>query len=293
MTGATGFIGTALTSRLSEAGGQVTRLPHEQLGEADAWRRAVDAADVVFHLAAQTSVRIAGDRPAQDLQSNVLPMLLLLESCRLGHRRPVVIFAGTATQFGLPYRMPVDESHADRPLTIYDLHKGFAEAYLRYYAEMGIVQGGTLRLPNVYGPGPTNATGDRSVLNRMIARAMAGEALAIHGDGRAVRDYVFVHDVARAFISAAQAAHELGGGDFVIGGGRGYTLAEAFAVVADRVALKTGRRVDVIGAPEGTPMHPIEARSYVADSSRFMAATGWEPETCLEEGIDLTIESRL
>jgi len=104
---------------------------HGDVRERATWEAFLADVDVVFHLAAQTSVYQADGDPAADLQANVLPMLHLMEVCRRQERPPAVVFAGTVTEAGLPDRLPVDEEHPDRPVTIYDLHKLMAESYLK------------------------------------------------------------------------------------------------------------------------------------------------------------------
>jgi nucleoside-diphosphate-sugar epimerase len=261
--------------------------------ERQTWDSLLPEADVVFHLAAQTSAYQANEDPSADFEANVRPMLHLLGACRRLRRRPVVVFAGTVTEAGLPDRLPVNESHPDRPITIYDLHKLMAESYLRHYTGEGIVCGVILRLANVYGPGPASSRADRGVLNGMIRRALRGEPLTIYGAGNHLRDYVFIEDVAQAFLRAACANETVNGRYFVIGTGEGHTVSEAIRLVADRVAARTGRQVPVTHVEPPTRLSPIEARNFVADPSRFRDATGWHPGHSLRDGIDRTIEAFL
>ncbi len=255
------------------------------------WTSLLDGNDIIFHLAAQTSVYVAQQDPLADLQANVSPLLHLLETCRLNSWRPIVIFAGTVTQVGLPDTIPVDESATDRPVTIYDLHKVAAEKYLEHYAREGIVRGATLRLANVYGPGPRSSSADRGVLNMMVRRALSGEAVTVYGDGRHIRDYVYVDDVADAFLVCAAEIEQTNGRYFVIGSGEGHTISEAMTMVCDRVALKTGGHAPLIHVEPPQSQSPIEARNFVADCSLFTKLTGWRPKVNLTEGIDRTIES--
>jgi nucleoside-diphosphate-sugar epimerase len=309
VTGGAGYVGSSVVRLLGDAGCRVVRLNRpDSVGPApqpppDAedmtgdirdrtvWDRALDGVDVVIHLAAQTSVGVANRDPPADLENNVLPLLYLLETCRRKGSRPAVVFASTATVVGLPTRLPVDEAHADRPVTIYDLHKWMAEGYLSYYTREGVVRGATLRLANVYGPGPRSRSADRGVLNAMVRRALDGKALTIYGMGEHLRDYVYIEDVARAFLAAATHIGRLDGEHFVVGSGQGHTVAEAVRTVADRVGSRTGRRVEVTHADPPMPLLPIERRDFVADITRFHRATGWSPGVGLVEGIDRTIDS--
>ena len=166
-----------------------------------------------------------------------------------------------------------------------------AENDLKAASALGTVCGATLRLSNVYGPGATGAKPDRDVLNRMIRAALRGEPLTVYGTGEYVRDYVFVEDVADAFLKAAAHGEEINGRHFVIGSGRGVTIRGAFELVAARVETLTGRRVPVVIANPATALSDIQKRNFVADTTRFSAATGWRPSWSLSDGIDCTIEA--
>jgi nucleoside-diphosphate-sugar epimerase len=257
------------------------------------WEEHLGGVDVVFHLAAQTSAYAANADLAADLAINVMPMVHLIETCRKQQWRPFVLFSATATEFGAPKHLPVTEETPDDPLTIYDLHKLMSERYLKHAVREGILHGAALRLANVYGPGPRSRGVDRGVLNLMVRRALKGEDLVVYGDGEFLRDYVFVEDVARAFLLAAKAAEHVDGRHFVIGTGEGTTLAAAVSLVAERVRVRTGVRARVLHRDPPAGLSPIEFRSFTADSSAFTRATGWRPSCSLQEGIDRTIAACL
>lgn len=307
VTGAGGFLGGRLVDRLSASDGRVLRVSRSPLPRLDAAtaalidvtgdvadRRVWDAitdADVIFHFAAQTSVATAEDNPDRDFSANVLPMRHLLSACRERGRHPIVIFAGTVTQSGLPSRLPVDEDAVDEPITVYDRHKLVAEDDLKAAASQGLVRGASLRLSNVYGPGARGRSIDRDVLNRMIKRALDRQPLTLYGSGEYVRDYVFVEDVVDAFLMAAAHAEQINGRHFVIASGRGISIRDAFALIASRVRRLTGDDVAVTSIEPPIALSAIERRHFVGDPSRFTAVTGWRPSCDLEEGIDRTIEA--
>jgi UDP-glucose 4-epimerase len=303
VTGGRGYLGRPLAEALVREGYEVTRLSRSpkdgraagndivgDVRDPEVVAPAVASAAVVFHLAAQTSAAIADQDPITDQAINVLPLLLILEECARAGHHPVVVFASTVTVCGVPAALPVNESHPDAPLTIYDLHKSFAESYLRYYVRRGVVAGGTLRLANVYGPGPASSAADRGILNAMIRKALSGETLTIYGDGRRVRDYVYRDDVVRALILAAAHGQAMNGQHYVIGSGEGHSIADAVSLAAARVLAKTGTRAPVVHAEPSRPESPIERRNFVADSSRFSELSGWKPMVKLVEGIDRTID---
>ena len=308
ITGGAGYLAASLAHDLLAAGRSVRRMhrPGKAAPEAPAGaaledfvgdvtrredvERAVRDVDVVFHLASQTSVYVAEADPEADVTANVLPMLYLLEACRALGTRPLVIFAGTVTQAGIPKALPVDESALDDPCTIYDVHKLVAERYLKHYSRSGFVRGATLRLANVYGPGPKSSRADRGVLNAMIKKALAGETLKLYGTGEYLRDYVYVEDAARAFALAGSSPEAVDGKHFVLGTGEGHTLAHAVRLVAELVAERIGRSVPVEHVPPPASLSPIETRNFVANPGALRAATGWAPRVSLRAGISRTID---
>jgi nucleoside-diphosphate-sugar epimerase len=309
ISGGAGYLAANLVALLKDIDCRITRL-HRQgsrpepvagkariidaggdLRDSGIWEKILPGVDIVFHFAAQTSTYAANEDPVADRLVNVLPMLHLLEACRRQGNRPTVCFASTVTIAGIPERLPVNESHTDHPLTIYDLHKLMAEQYLRWYAEQGFVRGVSLRLANVYGPGPRSSRADRGVLNQMIRRALAGEDLTVYGEGDQERDYVYVEDAARAFLAAALHSEALNGRYFVIGSGQGHTIAEAMNLVAARAAARTGKPVRVYHVEPPEDLSTIEQRHFVADTAQFHSATGWQPRYNLAQGIDLTLEA--
>lgn len=308
ISGGSGYLGTNLVSQLRDVSCQIVRLgrfrgktPREDLPwlkncvgdvrEREVWEKALSGIDFVFHFAAQTSVYVANQDPSADLQANVMPMLHLLEVCREKDWKPTVLFSGTVTQAGVPQQLPVDEAHPDLPITVYDTHKLMAETYLKLYTRLGVVRGAVLRLANVYGPGPKSSQPDRGILNQIVGKALRGESLHIYGEGQYQRDYIYVDDVSSAFVAAAANIDRINGQHFVIGSGQGHTILEAFELVTECVALKTGQQLPITSIDPPAKQSPIEMRNFVADTRRFTQATGWKPKVSLAEGIDRTIKA--
>jgi nucleoside-diphosphate-sugar epimerase len=308
VTGAAGFIGGRLVNRLAAEACRIIRVARTAPPSIDVplaaevidvvgdvcdratWDQVADA-HVVLHLAAQTSGAVAAGDAAADFHANVTPMRHLLAACRQRRVHPIIVFAGTVTEAGIPSRLPVTEDETDDPITTYDRHKLMAEDDLKAAASHGNVCGATLRLSNVYGPGVRGVRQDRDILNRMIAAAMQGQPLTVYGTGEYVRDYVFIEDVVDAFLMAAAHPDPINGRHFIVGSGRGVSIREAFELVAARVEARTGRRVPVITADPPGGLSDIERRHFVADPSHFSAATGWRAEWSLADGIDRTIEA--
>jgi UDP-glucose 4-epimerase len=307
ITGASGYLAANLIGMLKKIDCTIIRLSrtnnllaisstakivdiHGDIRTKEIWEQSLDNVDIVYHFAAQTSVYSAKDDPYADLQANVVPMLNLLETCKNKNLNPIILFSGTATEVGIIESLPIAETCKDLPITIYDMHKLMAENYLKYYCYKKIVRGATLRLANVYGPGPTSSDTGRGVLNMMIQKALDGKDLTVYGKGDCLRDYIYAEDVISAFLLTPIHIEQANGNYFVLGSGKGYTIAEAINLIADRAALKTKQQVKVKYIEPPPALSPIETRNFIADTKQFALATGWRACYSLTDGIDRTMD---
>lgn len=276
VTGAQGYIGTALAERLVRDGHAlrlVSRSAHAprfaaprdariecvaaDLRDPHAWPQLLAGADAVVHLSSRTDLRAAEADPQGDEDINIAPLRALVEAANGGKALPAVIFASTVTIAGPKPRLPVDESTPDEPCSVYDRHKLTCETMLREATARGILRTCTLRLSNVYGYGQASTNANRGILNVMISRAIAGEPLTIYGEGAYVRDFTHIDDVVEAFRLAIETPAICNGRSYVIATGRGLTLAQAYALIAETAADYTGRRAEVRSIAEPGDLHPI------------------------------------
>ncbi len=304
VTGAQGYIGSALARRLADAG-QTLRLlsrpsdaprtqaesgPNVEYVQADlrderAWSELLAGAGSIIHLSSRTDLRAAEADPTGDDNVNVEPVRALVRAAKRSGTRPRVVFASTVTIVGAAHDNPVDEKTPDRPCSVYDRHKLACETLLREAASGGVLRACSLRLSNVYGHGRTSVNANRGIINSMMKRAANGEALTIYGDGSYVRDFTHLNDVVEAFCATAVSDRVCDGSHYVIATGEGHTLAEAFNLVAQEAFAQTGRRVDIRHVPEPGDLQPIERRNFVGNSSLFRELTGWRPRFDLRAGI--------
>jgi nucleoside-diphosphate-sugar epimerase len=245
--------------------------------------------DIIFHLAAQTSAVQSDADPEADFKVNVAPVSSLIKTCRDMQACPVILFAGTVTECGMADHLPVNESTPDEPVTTYDRHKLVAEQLLEEADREGTLRAATLRLPNLYGPGPRSSRADRGILNLMVRRALNGNPVTVYGTGEYLRDYLFIEDAVRAFLVAAEQIDTVHGHHYVLGREDTLSIMDAFKTVAERVMKQTGARIDVVQVtpPDSLPL--IETRNFTADASRFKQQTGWRAVTDLNTGLDRTI----
>jgi len=308
VTGSAGFIGSSLVKALSrvdctliccsrnaqspETSNSVEAnvvILQRDIRNPSIWDDVLQGVDVVFHFAAQTSARFANEQPTADMDINVAPVVRFVETCQRKGIRPDMVFPGTVTEAGLTLTYPVDESVRDIPITVYDINKLCAENYLSYYANQLGGRAVTLRLANVYGPGPRSSQSDRGVLNMMVMRALKGKPLTVYGDGNYVRDYLFIDDAVKAFLLAGSRLNSTTGRHYVVGSGVGHTITEMIQTVRDLVTETAGKRVVLDHIAPSPDLSPIESRHFVADTARFRTDSGWIPQVSLEEGISRTI----
>ncbi|MEA2639424.1 MAG: UDP-glucose 4-epimerase [Chloroflexota bacterium] len=296
VTGGAGFIGSHLVDLLVAEGhdvavvdnlvtGKLRNLnPAARFHEIDIVNPALEdifreeSPDVVFHEAAQASVKASTDDPRYDAQVNVIGLLNVLEAC-VAARVKKVVFASSGATYGNPERLPMDEEHPQRPESPYGITKFMAEHYLRYYQLDRGLGFTALRYGNVYGP-RQDSLGEAGVVSIFIRQLLTEQVPVIHWDGEQVRDYVYVGDVARANLLAATAGD---GRCYCIGTGIGTSVNELYRVLCD----ETGVNV----SPRHGPRRAGDLRAARFETKLARAEIGWEPVTSLRDGIRATVEA--
>lgn len=275
VTGGTGYLGSALVASLTFNNSDCSvKILTEDIRSEYVWEENLKDIDIVFHLAAQTSVYKSNDNPRANLEINVTPIVNLLTYLNLSKKRPDIIFSSSATVVGMGDGVPV---------TIYDINKLAVENYLRYYSGQMGGRSVSLRISNLYGPGKDQNAPDRGVVKKMMACALLGKPITVYGDGSWIRDYIFISDVVEALLKSGENMDKLKGNSYSIGTGVGHSLKQ----MAEAIANRLNGKVDFVPIPEG--LSPIEFRSFIADSSDFKSLTGWQPKVSLAEGIDKTL----
>ena len=172
---------------------------------------------VVVHLAASAGVPRSVADPLADAQANIAGTVALLESCRrAGVRR--VVYASSAAIYGVPDRVPIREDAPTHPLSPYGLSKLTGEQYVLMYADLFGLDTCALRFFNVYGPGQRPDSSYSGVITLFTERLIQHRPLRIEGDGKQTKDFIHVHDIARAVGLAALAPGANGAYNIASGG---------------------------------------------------------------------------
>lgn len=243
------------------------------------------APEVVVHLAAQISVAQSVAFPMNDLRTNVMGTVNVLEAAhKTGVRR--VVFSSSAAVYGAPAELPVREVTPKAPMSPYGLSKLTGEEYVRMLcAGFGLTHA-VLRFGNVYGPLQV-PEGEAGVVAIFCHRALQGRRPVIHGDGLQTRDFVYVEDVADAVRMAAES--ERREGTWNVASGQPITVNELWDQIR-LAALAVGIQFDEGFAPQHGPERPGDIRHSYLDVTRIGADLGWAAETSLAAGLQKTLE---
>ena len=308
ITGASGYIGSALTQELEKYPLKIIRISRKQLTPKDgvedwvldlnkksSWIKIVNRSDIIFHLSGNTSIYDAEKDPKESLISTLFPIIQLINASKKLSRIPRVIFSSTATVYGLTEVLPVLETKRPSPITVYDLHKFFAEQQLLVASSSNIIDAISLRLANVYGPSPTESLSqDRGILSKITKKRFALKNLQIYGNGDYLRDYIYIDDVVNAFLHASVMDYDIllnkNQISLNVASGKGTPVKEVFELISREIEKITGIRGDIENVAWPEEVNEIEKRNYIGSIELIKSLTGWQPSVSLEEGIRLLVK---
>jgi UDP-glucose 4-epimerase len=297
ITGGAGFIGSHVADGYLASGHEVViiddlstghrrNLPEQarfyqaDLTDAGELERILSAErpDVINHHAAQKSVRISVEDPAEDARINVIGSLRLLElSRRQGVQKVIFISTGGAI-YGEAATIPTPEDYPAWPVSPYGIAKLSVEHYLYYYRDQFGLPYVVLRYANVYGP-RQDPHGEAGVVAIFVERLLADEHCLIYGDGGQTRDYVYAGDLVRANIAALSDGVN---GTFNLGTGVETTVNELYQQLQQVMGLSQPAR--------HAPPRAGEQRRSAVDIRKAEREMGWRPEISLREGLSRTVE---
>ena len=265
--------------------------------DAGAVRDAVRRASRVFHFAAQVAVTTSLDAPVDDFEINARGTLNVLEAIRTSAHRPPLFFTSTNKVYGglddvrlgengsryAPEAARIREHGISerRPLDFhspYGCSKGTADQYILDYARSFGLQSVVFRMSCIYGPHQFG-TEDQGWVAHFLIRALNREPITIYGDGKQVRDILFVDDLVDAFLAAAENIERCSGQAFNIGGGAQNTISLLELL---KMSQKLDGRMPHV---EWSGWRIGDQRYYVSDTRRFERVTGWRPTVAPRDGV--------
>ena len=278
------------------------RFVHGDVRDADLVRSVIGARDVhlVFHFAAQTAVTTSVAAPREDLDINVLGTHNVLEAIRTSRAQvpPMVFFTSTNKVYGsLPNRQAVEdvtrfrfadpeiEAHGISECEPLDFHspygcsKGAADQYVHDYARIYKLRTVVFRMSCIYGPRQFGNEDQGWVAHFMLAVA-SGKPLTIYGNGKQVRDLLYIDDLVRAFKLAALHADRTAGRVYNMGGGPANSISiwSELGPLLERLANRALPVTMEAWRPGDQPV-------YISDTRRAAHEFGWSPQVGIDDGL--------
>ncbi len=258
---------------------------------------AVASARMIYHLAAQVAVTTSLEDPLTDAGTNMMGTINLLEAVRELAVRPPLLFTSTNKVYGRLGTValceresryePVDGTAArlgvreDQPLEFlspYGCSKGSADQYVLDYARSFNLPATVFRMSCIYGPYQLGSE-DQGWVAHFVRQALKGEAITIYGDGKQVRDLLYVNDLVCAMHRALERIETSSGQAFNMGGGA--ENSASLLEILSQIKILTGSSPGIDWGVERLG----DQRWYVSDTSKSRTALDWRPETSIRQGL--------
>ena len=295
VTGGAGFIGSNLVDRLVKLGHQVIVLDNLSTGRLSNLLQVknkiefvnVDVTnsensigqyfhnvDWVFHLAGLADIVPSIKNPNSYFQTNVKGTLNILEaSKKIKIKR--LIYAASASCYGIPDKYPTDEKSKIDPQYPYALTKFLGEQLVIHWAKVYHMPNISLRFFNAYGPRSRTTGAYGAVFGVFLAQKLAEKSLTIVGDGKQTRDFIHIFDLVDVMVKVAQNGKN----------GEVYNVASGQETSINSIA-------DIIGGNKvKIPKRPGEPDRSLADISKIKAHFNWQPKITINEGIKMLLKN--
>jgi nucleoside-diphosphate-sugar epimerase len=300
VTGGAGFIGSHLVDALVSMGSDVTVIDNLSTGNLFNLKHIKDRitfykddirnqevlintsknCDIIFHQAAIVSVPQTVDYPVESAMVNDIGTLYVLEAARKNNVKRVVL-ASSCAVYGDDPDLPKHEIMNPKPQSPYAVQKLSGEFYARLYFELYDLETVCMRYFNVYGPRQDPSSPYSGVISIFVTKVFEKQVPVIYGDGNQYRDFIFVRDVVRANLLAAE-GNEAKGNIFNIGTGTYVRVNELW----EKISQLAGYYVE----PKYEPARPGDIVESVANIDLAKKNLGFEPEYSFEKGLKETFE---
>ncbi len=247
-------------------------------------KKEVENKDVIFNLAGQVAHNDSITSPIYDAKMNYLYQLNVMECVRQVNPGAKILFSGSRLQFGKIKNVPVDESHPSFPETPYALHKQTTENMYQFYNRQYNTDTVVFRIANPYGPRGQVKHSKYTIINFFIRQALEGKTIPVFGEGSQLRDYIFVKDLAKAFIAASLSTKSKGQ-IFNIGSGYGISFIDMVKTITKVVGKGSFQNI-----PWPKDYINVETGNYITNITKAKKLLRWKPEIDFEKGIEMTVE---
>ncbi len=297
--------GTNVAWLREQHGAESFRLVVGDVRDYDLLAEATRGVNVVVHLAGQTAVTTSVSDPRSDFEDNALGTFNALEAARHTGTNPIFLYSSTNKVYGGMEEVAVIEqethyTYRDFPLGVpetqpldfhspYGCSKGAGDQYVRDYARIYGLPTVVFRQSAIYGPRQMGVE-DQGWAAWFIIAAVTGQPITIYGDGKQVRDVLFVDDLLNVYDAAIAHIDVAAGQVYNVGGGPAHTLSvwAEFGPILERLM---GLHSDEASIPVSyADWRPGDQRIYVSDIRKAERELGWRPQVGVEEGIQRLYE---
>lgn len=245
-------------------------------------------ADIVVNLAGASGSLDSILNPFENLRINCEGHLLFLENCKRIGKKVKLIFPSSRLVYGETGRYTAKEDGKVQPKDIYAIHKLTAEHYYSLYSNMyPNIESIIIRITNPFGPAPflDNKKTGYNFINRTILKVLKGEEITVYGDGKQLRDYIYIDDLVEAVLILA-ASNEANGRIFNIGSGSSISIIDAIL----QIFIASGKEYKVRNIEWPPDNLLVETGDFKADISKIEGVCNWRPRFSYREGLEKTIE---
>jgi len=237
--------------------------------------------DVIVHLAAYVSIDESMVEPYEYFRNNETGTFDFMQAVINTIKKPLFIYASSPEVYGNPRYTPMDEKHPLRPRSVYAATKLASEKHCMVMFEWYNYPVISIRNFNTFGENQ-NVWGYPAVIPLFIEKALKGETLVVHDEGKQNRDFLYVEDAVRAYEAIIDSGHKYVGEEFNIGTGQQTTIEE----LAQMILRLTGSKSEIKYAKGRIG----DLHGLCAGIKKIKEAVGWQPRIGLEEGLKRTIK---
>jgi CDP-paratose 2-epimerase len=257
-------------------------------------------ADVIVHLASQVAVTTSVIHPREDFEINVIGTFNVLEAARLSEKKPIVLYASTNKVYGGMENEIVEEletryRYANLPQGVaesqpldfhspYGCSNGAGDQYVRDYARIFDIPSVVLRQSCIYGPRQFGIE-DQGWVAWFAIAALTGKPITIYGDGKQVRDLLYVDDLLDAYDVSLERIDRVAGRIYNLGGGPENAIS-VWLEFRPLLEKYLGRKISV----DSSGWRPGDQKIYISDIRKARLELGWQPAVKVEDGIRRLVE---
>lgn len=307
ITGGLGFIGSSIALKMVQLGAKVTlvdamipdyggnlfniepikgkvTINFSNIADVTSMNYLVRDKDYIFHCAGQVCHVMSLSDPFPDIEYNIKGTAILMEACKKNNPKVKVIKTGTRGQYGPAIRLPVNEEAPTNPKGIYEISNLTAEKIMKVYNDIHGVKTVMLRLTNIFGPRSQMKHSRFGVVNWFIRQAIDNETIKVFGDGKILRDFLYIDDCVDAILMSAVSENAVGE-ILNVGIDKPTSFLDLIKLII-KIA-KNGNCEFAEFSPERKVQEP---GNFYSDITKIKKLTGWEPKTNLRDGLSKTID---